>query len=156
MQQQLHQQLDQYQCQYGKHYDEEMSTVDAVLCHHFGKSTDGNWYRERPTDDQMVQFREWKDEFKTLDVLDSAVKESDWCEGISESWPNENYENELEWFTNKAKDLLPTHQWNVASTAVSLCCFFIWLCFSPHQGPGAEMLDRTCACCHQPFVLLTK
>jgi hypothetical protein len=143
LEKQLQLQLDQYQCLFGRHYDESLSTVEAVLCHYFGKSKAGNWHREAPSADQTIQFQEWEQELKALPALQVMI-EDDWCARSSESWPNEEYKHELEWFTNKAKDLHPTHHWNVASTAVSLCCFLIWLCFSPHRGPGAEILDQTC------------
>jgi hypothetical protein len=120
--------------------------VEAVLCHHFGKSAEGNWHREGTTATQTTQLQQQQQDFGALPVLQSALEESDWCERSSEAWPNENYEYELEWYTNRAKDLQPTHHWNMASTAFSLCCFFIWLCFSPHQGRGAKaaILDQTC------------
>jgi hypothetical protein len=143
LEQELRQQLDAYQCRLGRHvYGGNATSVEDALCRGFGRSSEGNWYREGLTTDQKELLRTWEGKIEALPALKDAWEQYTYCQRPSLDWTNGNYVGEEEWFSNKAKDLEPTHHWNVAATAVSFCGLLVWILLSPHRGNGAEQLDQ--------------
>ena len=148
----LRRQLDAYQCRLGKHVQPgnvtvNVTSVEDALCRQFGTSPEGNWYREGLTSEHQLQLEQWATDIADrLPELQSKWEQYDYCNSPSSTWTNGKYALEDEWFDSKAKDLYPTHPWNVAAAAVGFCCLMVWILLSPHRGENAKRLDQTCTC----------
>ena len=143
----LRRQLDAYQCRLGKHVQQggnvNVTSVEDALCRQFGTSPEGNWYREGLTSEH--QLEPWATDIADrLPELRYKWEQYNYCNSPSSTWTHGKYSLEDEWFNNKAKDLYPTHPWNVAAAAVSCCCLMVWILLSPHRGKSAKRLDQRC------------
>jgi hypothetical protein len=117
--------------------------VEEALCRRFGTSPEGNWYREGLTSEHhFEQWATWqRDIADRLPQLQYKWDQYNYCDSPSSTWIHGKYTLEDEWFNNKAKDLYPTHPWNVAAAAVSFFCLMVWILLSPHRGESAKRLD---------------
>ena len=122
------------------------------MCRRFGNSVEGNWYREGLTDEERIEYVAWKKALlDELLELQFEFEQAEWCAAVRPGdWTvvdgKEEYKLEGEWYANRARDLDPTHHWNIASVGTSLFCLLVWVVLSPHRAPGAERLDLSCMC----------
>ena len=120
--------------------------MEDILCREFGVSSVENWYLLGMQPVQTSQYNIWQAD--DSDELSGLLYEQDqwkWCQENAYAPSVKQSESDDDFFQiEAARNLDPTHMWNVFSTAVSLFCFVLWICLSPHMTARGARLDITC------------
>ena len=127
------------QCGGGKLED----IVDSILCRYFGGTVEEGWWEEEWVKQEQFQMLQIE-----LRALKHKQSQQHWCDDPASGLDSDGgltYSHKDSWSDHdKARDLIPTHYLNAASTATSSISYILWLTSSPHRSKAAETLDKKC------------